>query len=76
MRTDKTYWFGPKRFGFGFGPRTWQGWAATGIYVLLMFVLPQAVAVNGDHAMRIATVAILTIAFLILFFWKLDTSKK
>jgi ABC-type dipeptide/oligopeptide/nickel transport system permease subunit len=20
-------WFGPKRFGFGLRPQTWQGWA-------------------------------------------------
>ena len=22
-------WFGPKRSGYGIGPRTWQGWLAT-----------------------------------------------
>jgi hypothetical protein len=22
---DKQRWFGPKRFGYGFGPRTWHG---------------------------------------------------
>ena len=24
---DQRPWFGPKRTGYGIGPRTWQGWA-------------------------------------------------
>ena len=24
-------WFGPKFSGFGFSPRTWQGWLATAV---------------------------------------------
>ena len=31
-------WFGPKRFGFGIRPITWQGWAIT-------FAVPIAVLV-------------------------------
>jgi len=23
---EKEAWFGPKKIGFGWGPRTWQGW--------------------------------------------------
>lgn len=76
MKTDKTYWFGPKRVGVGFGPRTWQGWVAVGVYALLMFAVPQAMGSNGDHTMRTASMAAVTVAFLILFFWKLDTSKR
>jgi hypothetical protein len=30
---DKQPWFGPKRFGYGFGPRTWQGYLVTAILV-------------------------------------------
>jgi len=29
-----TYWFRPKRYGYGAEPTTWQGWAATGLFVL------------------------------------------
>ena len=24
-------WFGPKRIGYGIGPRSWQGWLATAV---------------------------------------------
>jgi hypothetical protein len=27
------YWFKPKRFGYGAVPSTWEGWAATLVYV-------------------------------------------
>lgn len=33
-------WFGPKRFGYGLRPQTWQGWAI----VLVIAVVVVAVA--------------------------------
>lgn len=32
----KTYWFGRKRFGIGFGPVAWQGWVLILAYVVAM----------------------------------------
>jgi hypothetical protein len=43
--TDKQPWFGPKRFGYGYGPRTWQGWVVTG--VLVLFVILVATVTKG-----------------------------
>jgi hypothetical protein len=31
---DPRIWFGPKRIGWGYGPRTWEGWAVVGLFVL------------------------------------------
>jgi len=31
-------WFGPKRFGYGYGPRTWQGFLVTGLSVVAVIV--------------------------------------
>jgi hypothetical protein len=31
-------WFGRKRFGWGWTPRTWQGWAIVALFVLLSLV--------------------------------------
>jgi len=76
MKTEKTYWFGAKRMGVGFGPRTWQGWAATGVYAILMFVVPQIVGQSGERTTRVACMTVLTIGFLVVFIWKLDTSKR
>jgi len=36
--TGKQPWFGPKQFGFGYGPRTWQGFLVTGLSVLAVIV--------------------------------------
>ncbi|NYI58878.1 hypothetical protein BKA22_001623 [Cellulomonas soli] len=35
-------WFGPKRIGWGLGPRTWQGWAVTVGGAALVIVLARA----------------------------------
>ena len=29
-------WFGPKRFGFGASPASWQGWLATALLILAL----------------------------------------
>lgn len=74
MKTDRTYWFGRKRVGLGYGPRTWQGWAALLIYGVLMISVPRAIA-TGNHVLHVGSMLGLTIAFLAVFLWKLDTSK-
>jgi hypothetical protein len=32
-------WFGPKKFGFGFTPISWEGWACTFLIVLAVTAL-------------------------------------
>jgi hypothetical protein len=32
-------WFGPRRYGWGLTPTSWQGWVVTGAYVAAVFVL-------------------------------------
>lgn len=29
-------WFGPKRVGVGWGPRTWQGWLIVALFTALV----------------------------------------
>ncbi len=29
-------WFGPKKIGHGIGPRSWQGWLATLLFVAIL----------------------------------------
>jgi hypothetical protein len=40
-------WFGPRQFGFGYGPRTWQGYLLTALAV--GFVIAMA-AITGGHS--------------------------
>jgi hypothetical protein len=35
----KQPWFGPKRFGVGYGPRTWQGYLTVAILVLVAILI-------------------------------------
>ncbi|WP_426699739.1 hypothetical protein ACPPVV_09920 [Rhodanobacter sp. Col0626] len=74
MKSARTYWFGPKRFGIGYGPRTWQGWVTVLIYGVLTISAFKAIAAD-NHVLRLGSMIVLTIAFLAVFLWKLDTSK-
>jgi len=42
---NKQPWFGAKRFGYGFGPRTWQGYLVTAI--LAAFAITVGTLVKG-----------------------------
>jgi hypothetical protein len=68
-------WFGRKRLGWGFGPRSWQGWLTVLIYALLMMTLPAYFGPQlGDRGIRIVWIG-LTILFFVVFFWKLERPK-
>ncbi len=43
----KRPWFGPKRFGYGTRPQTWQGFLITGLCVAFIAVLA---ALTGGHS--------------------------
>jgi hypothetical protein len=59
-------WFGPKTVGYGIGPRSWQGWLATAIFVVAVigssFVKPESVGL--PHWTRAAFIGILLLAYL------------
>lgn len=54
-RVTKTAWFGPKRWGWGWSPASWQGWVVTAVFALvgqvLKHVLPPRRAVLATLAM-------------------------
>jgi hypothetical protein len=43
----KQPWFGPKRIGFGYGPRTWQGYLVTAVMAALVVTVA---SVAGAHS--------------------------
>jgi hypothetical protein len=40
-------WFGPKRFGLGYGPRTWQGYLLVALCLLILAIVA---AITGGHS--------------------------
>jgi hypothetical protein len=61
-------WFGPRRYGWGLTPISWQGWVLTGAYVAAVFVL--AITLSAPQPwifwtlLVLATVAYFLVAFL------------
>jgi hypothetical protein len=60
----KRPWFGPRQMGFGYGPRTWQGFLVTA--VLLAFVITVATVTKGRMPwMLFAIVPAIAVPFVI-----------
>lgn len=61
----KPGWFGPKRFGIGASPRSWQGWAVTlGLILVLAALMRWArpvIAETFGLAMPVASGAIVAV---------------
>ncbi|WP_425988290.1 hypothetical protein [Brevundimonas sp. TWP2-3-2] len=57
----KRVWFGPKRFGWGASPASWEGWAATGVFILAMLL-------TGNLLRDVALVWALMLAEIAIFF--------
>jgi hypothetical protein len=44
-----TYWFRPKRYGYGATPVTWQGWTVTIATVVAMFAVSVALRLTARN---------------------------
>lgn len=55
----KRPWFGPKRIGWGYSPKTWQGWLVTGISIAAV-ITAGAVAKGSPwlYAVVVAAIAV------------------
>lgn len=71
-------WFKNKRYGWGWTPATWEGWAAIAVYaILLVPIVRNLIILSKTHPQFDAVVLIafgrvflLTFALLILAYWK------
>lgn len=75
MSTQSHGWFGRKRFGWGLGPRSWQGWLTTAVYAALMIGLPRLVSPRTEHSEFVGAMVLLTLIFLAIFVWKFERSE-
>jgi hypothetical protein len=63
--SDGSEWFAPKRYGYGAGrPVSWQGWAITLAFILVVTVL--SLAFRNRPAQLCAALAPFVIGFLII----------
>ncbi len=64
-----SYWFRPKRYGYGATPNTWQGWLLLVAFVVLTAGIMAALefGIGGPAAHQIAIAAVMILAA--LFTW-------
>lgn len=65
----KQYWFKQKRYGYGAAPATWQGWALTSAYVVILTIISvwlteRAIRAESGIVTFIILTAVITIIFL------------
>ena len=62
-RVTRTAWFGPKRWGWGWSPVSWQGWAVTVAFAAVGQVLKNVLPPRRATLATLATLALVA-AFL------------
>ena len=58
----KGNWFGPKLFGIGIGPRTWQGLLVIAVYVASIVFIARMV--DAAYTTKLILVAVATVGLL------------
>jgi hypothetical protein len=67
---DKRPWFGPKRFGYGYAPKTWQGYLIVAAGVVAVVVLSTLAKSHHFPAGLIAVPVILVVLAVRLHNWR------
>ncbi|MHB1205614.1 MAG: hypothetical protein ACYCZX_08620 [Rhodospirillaceae bacterium] len=67
-------WFGPKRIGYGIGPRGWQGWLATAVFVAMFIGLARFRPENFGlaHWLKPALLGVVLVAYLVVAYLKYE----
>ncbi|MGA8077630.1 MAG: hypothetical protein WBD53_05675 [Xanthobacteraceae bacterium] len=63
-----TYWFKPKRYGYGATPVTWQGWAVTLGTVLVMVAVSLVLRLAERQSLGLAAMLAFDAAALAMLF--------
>jgi hypothetical protein len=74
MQTERRYWFRARRYGYGWTPSAWQGWAVVAVWIALFTGLAIAAPVAASGNARLLALTIVagvaaTLA-LVLVCWK------
>jgi hypothetical protein len=64
---DRQPWFGPKRFGYGYGPRTWQGYLVTAVLAACVVIIATLTKKGHSPWMLIAIIPLIGVPFIIGF---------
>jgi len=59
-------WFGRKKFGWGWGPATWQGWLTVAVYGLVVFLIGHFFPLRTAGGLYYVAIGVATLALLIV----------
>ena len=67
MKT-KNPWFGPKRWGWGWRPVSWQGWVVILIYIIVVILIAKVANTIGLTKFYLAVIIATIVLALIAYF--------
>ena len=67
----RRYWFRARRYGFGWTPCTWQGWATVGVWALLFtgLVTGASAAASASDDVVLGLLIVLSVAATLALVW-------
>jgi hypothetical protein len=75
----KGYWFKRKLYGWGWTPATWQGWAVTLFYIILVLLLALTIDKSSPDTQVMPTfvppIVLLTVVFICIAYKKGETPR-
>lgn len=75
MESSPKPWFGRKKFGWGWGPASWQGWLVMAAYVVVIQVTSHLFPPKTHHTDFMIGLATATLIFLAVLVWKGERRK-
>jgi hypothetical protein len=75
MKSSPKPWFGRKKFGWGWGPASWQGWLVVTAYVAFIQVTSHLFPPKIHHTDFMIGLATATVILLAVLVWKSERRK-
>lgn len=75
MESSPKPWFARKKFGWGWGPASWQGWLVTGLYVIALMALGRLFPPKIHHTEFMIGLIVATVLLLVVSVWKSELRK-
>src|SRR5690606_33029779 len=64
IAVEKFDWFGPKLYGWGISPRTWQGWLVVALYILSVALIVKSASFS--HSAKSVLIIAATLCLVVL----------
>jgi hypothetical protein len=69
-------WFGPRRLGFGIGPRNWQGWAVVLAFIGVVTYVPRSYILSQGEYWLLVSASVIALLLVIYLTYQPDDDEE